>query len=185
MSKSNFIRLSGWAFMLGALALLFSFMSGSAAGFFATSILLAIGMLGLRTRYGEKAGNFGKNMLLAGVIGMVLTYVAIPIFGQVEVLYLLPYAGPAVLLGGLTISGIAALSKKPLSNFNWLPTFAGLAYPLIFFPIFFYVLMNNGEWPPESFPYTVIQIILLVQTVALLLLGAILQTDVTKETVPA
>ena len=107
-------------------------MAGSVFG----TVLLAMGMLGLRVRYSEKVGSLGGNILLFGVVGMVLAYAAVPVFRDVEVLYLLPFAGPAVLLTGLTLFGLVALRRKPLSRWNGLPFFAGIWYPAIYFPIF-------------------------------------------------
>lgn len=182
MTKSKFIKLSGWAFIVGSFAFL-TILSGSIAGSMIGSILLAIGMLGLRARYGESVGSFGRNFLLIGVVGMILAYAAVPIFREVESLYILPYAGPAVLLLGLTMFGLVTLVKKPLSHANWLPLFAGIWYPAIYFPIFVYILLNNGTWPESDLPYTPIQIMLSVQFIALCVLGAILvqQTDATEE----
>jgi hypothetical protein len=194
MSKSKFIKLSGWALIVGAFVFLLSFLSGSVPGFFAASILMAVGLLGLRARYRDSVGSLGEYALLAGVVGMVLAYAAVPIFRGVEVLhllmwdvesvYILPFAGPAVLLTGLTVFGLAALSRKPLPQANWLPFFAGLWYPIIYFPIFFYVLMNNGVWPEwDNFPYNAFTIMMLIQLIALTLLGAILLENGTEEAV--
>ncbi len=177
MSKSMFIKLSGWAFIVGSFAFM-TILSGSIAGSVIGSILIAIGMLGLRARYGESVGSFGRNFLLVGVVGMVLAYAAIPIFREVEILYLLPFAGPAVLLIGLTMFGLATLVKKPLSRANWLPLVAGIWYPAIYFPIFVTILLNNGAWPESVIPYIPIQIMVSVQFIALCILGVILQGDV-------
>jgi hypothetical protein len=181
MTKSMFIKLSGWAFIVGSFAFM-SILSGSIAGSVIGSILIAIGMLGLRARYGESVGSFGRNFLLVGVVGMVLANVAIPILGVDGFSGLLPFAGPAVLLIGLTVFGLVALGRKPLPQANWLPLIAGIWYPVIYFPIFLYILLNNGVWPESDIPYIPIQIMVSVQFIALCVLGAILvlQTDDTE-----
>lgn len=184
MSKSMFIKLSGWAFVVGSFAFL-SILGGSVAGAVVSSILIAIGMLGLRARYGENVGRLGSSMLLAGVAGMVIAYIAVPVFREVEVLYLLPFAGPAVLLTGLAVFGLVALSRKPLPHVNWLPLIAGIWYPVIYFPIFFYAIMNNGAWPENDLPWVPIQIILSLQFLTLCILGLILQSDAPEEAIPA
>ena len=125
MSKSQFIKLSGWAFIVGSFAFV-TILSGSIAGSIISSILLAVGMLGLRAFYGEIVGGIGKNILLVSVVGMVLANVAIPIVGSAEFGGLLPFAGPAVLLTGLTVFGLVALCRKPLPRANWLPLVAGI-----------------------------------------------------------
>ena len=77
MSKSQLIKLSGWAFILGSFAFITSILADSFAGSVITAILLAVGMLGLRARYGERTGSFGRNILLLGVIGPILLYIVI------------------------------------------------------------------------------------------------------------
>src|SRR5262245_37936871 len=80
MPNSNFIRLSGWAFIAGAVAFI-SILSGTDPIAVPTSlicaILLAVGLLGLRARYGGRVGAFGRNILLIGVVGMPLLYLVI------------------------------------------------------------------------------------------------------------
>jgi hypothetical protein len=180
MSKSTFVKLSGWAFIVGSFAFI-TILSGSFAGSLIGSILIAVGMLGLRARYGEIVGSFGRNILLIGVAGMVLTYVSLSVLWEVEAMYLLPFAGPAVLLAGLTLFGLVALVRKPLPHVNWLPLIAGIWYPVIFFPIFFYALTNNGAWPENDLPWVPIQSMLSLQFLALCILGVILQSDAPEE----
>lgn len=185
MSKSMFIKLSGWAFTIGSFAFM-SILGGSVVGAVISSILIAIGMLGLRARYGESVGSLGRNVLLIGVAGMVIAYIAVPVFREVEVLYLLPFAGPAVLLTGLAAFGLVALNRKPLHHVNWLPLLAGIGYPVIYFSMFIYLSMNNGVWPEDDNFFSIVQIGLMVQFVALCILGLILQDGVTdEEAVPA
>jgi hypothetical protein len=196
MSKSTFIKLSGWAFTIGSFAFI-TILGGSVAGAVLSSILIAIGMLGLRARYGESVGSLGRNILLIGVVGMALVYASVPVLQEVEVfhlrlpwdsipVYLLPFAGPAILLTGLAVFGLVALNRKPLPHVNWLPLLAGIGYPVIFFPIFFYIIMNNGAWPENDDFFSIVQIGLMVQFLALCILGLILQADVPEEiAVPA
>lgn len=184
MSKSTFIKMSGWAFIVGSFGFI-TILSGSFEGSMIGSILIAVGMLGLRARYGEIVGSFGRNVLLAGVAGMAIAYVAVPVFREVEVLYLLPFTGLAVLLTGLAVFGLVALSRKPLPHVNWLPLFAGIWYPAIFFPIFFYTVVNNGAWPENDLPWVPIQTMLSLQFLALSILGLILQSDAPEEAITA
>ena len=196
MSRSMFIKVSGWAFTIGSFAFM-SILGGSVAGAVVSSILIAIGMLGLRARYGESVGSLGRNVLLIGVAGMALVYASVPVLREVEVfqlrlpwdsipVYLLPFAGPAVLLTGLTVFGLVSLNRKPLSHVNWLPLLAGIGYPVIYFSVFIYLSMNNGVWPEDGNFFSIVQIGLMVQFVALCILGLILQDGVTEEVaVPA
>jgi len=89
MSNSNFTRLSGWAFIVGAVFFLpggvgmllwdtrYAFNWDApgmqAVGFsaFLAPVLLAIGLLGLRARYGRETGSLARWILLGGAWSVV------------------------------------------------------------------------------------------------------------------
>ena len=195
MSKSELLKFSGWAFILGG----FSFatiLSGSdpiaLAGSVISSILLAVGILGLRARYGEYMGSFGRNILLIGVIGMVLLYMVVGYlflmyFGVLpaipielpESLWILLFGGPAVLLLVLTLFGLSALQSKPIPRLNWLPVFAGIWYPVFYFFLAGYLFAHNGVYPGQY--QIAFNIIHLIQFLALCVFGASLVTDAPQE----
>jgi hypothetical protein len=198
MTRSKFIRLSGWSLMLGAVTffvfILLEFLAidvytpygsmGSYAGFgflmsvWVTPVLLGVGLLGLRTRYGDEVGSFGKNILLLGAIaGPVINIIGItfPEIGNWG--WLLPFTGNAVLLACLSIFGISALSAKPLSKWNSLPLIAGVWYPLITI----LVLTNEVTGTPQIPIGTPAFIFIPLQCVLLVLLGYILQAGVLEE----
>jgi hypothetical protein len=194
MSKSKLIKLGGWAFILGSFAFI-TILSGSNSFTFAgsviSSILLAAGMLGLRARYGENAGGFGRNILLIGVIGMVLMYMVFTLmylgiqvlsviqFQAPEALWILLYGGPAVVLLGLTLFGLAALRSKPMARLNWLPVFAGIWYPVFYFFLAGYLFTNHGKYPGQY--QTAFEMMWLLQFIALFVLGLILVADTPQE----
>jgi uncharacterized protein YhhL (DUF1145 family) len=92
----------------------------------------------------------------------------------------LVYAGPAVLLAGLTVFGMVALYKKPLPRWNVVPLIAGFWYPLfIFLPMI--TSVNFGERLVSIINY----VLLLMQGAALVALGSILQADASQETATA
>jgi hypothetical protein len=195
MSKSQLIKLSGWAFILGSfgfITILGDSESLTFAGSVISSILLAAGMLGLRARYGENAGGLGRNILLIGVIGMVLLYMVVAYmflmyFGvlpviQIQVpegLWILFFGGPAVLLLALTLFGLAALRNKPMARLNWLPVVAGIWYPVVYFFLAAYIFTNNGVYPAQY--QTAIEMMFLIQFIALCVFGFILATDMPQE----
>ncbi len=191
MSKSQFVKLSGWALILGSFAFMMSILGDSLAASLISSILLAAGMLGLRARYGENAGSFGRNILLIGVIGMVLLYMVLMSFWvlyamQIQALrnpnqnlWILLFGGPAIILLALTLFGLIALRDKPMARLNWLPVFAGIWYPVIYFFIFGYIFTNNGAYPVQY--QTAINMMMFVQSIALCALGLILVTDTSQE----
>lgn len=198
MSKSQLIRFSGWAFILGS----FSFatiLSGSdplaIPGSFISAILLAVGLSGLRARYGERAGGFGRNMLTAGVIGMILFYLALALLilavlglpgirSQAESLaqsglWLLLFGGPAVVLLGLTLFGLTALRSRPMSQLNWLPVVAGIWYPLVYLFLAAYLYTHDGGYPHKY--HNGMQMMFLMQFVVLCVFGAVVAADTTQE----
>src|SRR6266540_3576502 len=191
MSKSQFVKLSGWALILGSFAFMMSILGDSLAASLISSILLAAGMLGLRARYGENAGSFGRNILLICVIGMFLLYIVLMSFWvlyamQIQALrnpnqnlWILLFGGPAIILLALTLFGLIALRDKPMARLNWLPVFAGIWYPVIYFFIFGYIFTNNGAYPVQY--QTAINMMMFVQSIALCALGLILVTDTSQE----
>lgn len=193
MSKSQLIKLSGWAFILGSFAFIISFLADSFSGSVITSILLAVGMLGLRARYGERTGSFGRNILLLGVIGPILLYIAIASMAfmyrsgnltvaqfEAKGLWILIFGGPAISLLGLTFFGLAALGSKPMARLNWLPVFAGIWYPVFYFFLAGYLFTHNGVYPGQ---YEIaFNMMHLIQFLALCALGSILVTNAPQET---
>ncbi|MCI0560609.1 MAG: hypothetical protein MN733_19145 [Nitrososphaera sp.] len=181
MTGSKYIKLSGWAFVIGSFAFI-TILDGSIAGSVISSILLGIGMLGLRARYGESVGSFGRNILLISIAAMILAYVTTPIFRDNESWFVLQFTGSAVLLIGLSIFGLVALVRKPLPHVNWLPFFAGIGFPAMYFPTLFFAVMNNGASPAWINNYwTIIPIIMSLQFLGLCILGMILQSDAPEE----
>jgi hypothetical protein len=198
MSNSQLIRFSGWAFILGSFAFV-TILTGSDAvtfpGSVISAILLAVGLSGLRARYGEQAGDLGRNILKAGVIGMILFCLVLALLGlavlvlpgirsQVESLahaglWLLMFGGPVVVLLGLTLYGLTALRNKPMPRLNGLPFFSGIWYPAFYFFLASYLFTHNGVYPTQY--QTTFNLIFLTQFVALCVLGAILVSDTPQE----
>jgi hypothetical protein len=153
MSHSHFIRLGSWALMLAVVPMLpvsalgyldlgnllpSSMRSLFTFGYFAfilgSPVLLAVGLLGLRSRYGGSVGGFGKQALLVGVVARLLVSL-IGIVGEAvsswDRAWFAQFAGPGVMPASLALFGIPALSRKPLPRWNALPLLAGLGYPLL------------------------------------------------------
>ncbi|SRR6266540_5667032 len=199
MSKSPLIKFSRWAFILGGLGLII-ILAGSGSltfvGSVIASILLAAGMLGVRARYGEHAGSFGRNILLLGLIGPILLCIVIAFLAlmyrsgnltdaEVEAngLWILIFGGPAISLLGLTLFGLAALSSKPMARFNWLPVFAGIWYPVFYFFLAGYLFTHHGVYPGQY--QMAFNIMHLMQFLVLCVLGSNLVSDASQETATA
>jgi len=188
MSKSELIKFSGWAFIAGSFAFI-TILSNSdplaIPGSVISSILLAVGMSGLRARYGEKVGRLGRNTLLLGMIAPVLLIIAIASLALVTIaqieegFWILIFVGPAISLLGLTLFGLTALRSKSMPRLNWLPAFAGIWYPVVYFFLAGYLFTHHGKFPQEYYP--VIQIVFLIQFLALCAFGAVLVADTSQE----
>lgn len=192
MSKSQFANLSGWAFVLGSLAFMISFMADSFAASLLSSILLAVGSLGLRACYGERAGSFGRNILLLGVIEPILMYIVVAYMAlmyssgnltiaqfEARGLWILIFGGPAISLLGLTLFGLAALLRKPMPRRNGLPVVAGIWYPVVYFFQAGYIFTHHGQYPQQY--DAAIQIIFLIQFLVLYALGGALVRDTSEQ----
>lgn|GEM_PF-1122681 len=196
--KPEDIRKAGWALIWGAISLVIGVLlaiSEYRNGYveysnfallvlvFISLPLLIFGVLGLRNRYGEKVGSFGKNILLIGtILGPVITILGF-FLATIDPLWILTWAGPAVLFVCLTAFGVVALHKKPMPRWNMLPVIAGLFYPaIIVFSIITEII--PGDLTNSSISTFVIVSILLmiIQGLALLALGYILKADVPDET---
>ena len=194
MSKSELIKFSGWAFIAGSFAFA-TILSNSdplaIPGSVISAILLAAGMSGLRARYGEKVGAFGRNILRIGVIATVLFYIGLVALASMYVsgtlpeaqieegVWILLFGGPAVALLALTLFGLAALRSKPMPRLNWLPVFAGIWYPVTYVLFSFYDISHKGVFPDQYLPELVLMVV--IQFLALCLLGFILVIDAPKE----
>jgi hypothetical protein len=98
---------------------------------------------------------------------------------QAEGLWILLFAGPAVVLLALTLFGLAALRNKPMARLNWLPVVAGIWYPVVYFFLAAYIFTNNGVYPAQC--QTAIEMMFLIQFIALCVFGFILATDMPQE----
>lgn len=205
MTRSKFIRLSGWAPMLTAAIFLSFFLLayldenndlpsslqplysfGYFAVVFGSPVLLAVGLLGLRSRFGETLGAFGKQILLFGIVaGVPLSLIGI--IGETihswDWAWFAQFAGPGVLLACLALIGNPALSRHPLSRWNALPLLAGSGYALLILNALA-VTALTGE-SPTSEGIAFYTMIVSVQCVALFMLGYILKSDVPEEMVAA
>jgi hypothetical protein len=193
--KTEDIRRAGWALILGATSFVLGFFLAIAeysngdwsllallSLVFVSLPLLVFGVLGLRNRYGENVGSFGKNILLIGAILGPLTSVLGFFLMSVEPLWFVIYTGPAVLFVCLTLFGVVALHTKPLPRWNILPILAGLWYPVIILS-YLAISLTTGDWSGSRIPDIVNIILITIQGVALLALGYILKADIPEEKV--
>jgi hypothetical protein len=195
--KPEDIRMAGWALIMGAVTFAIGMLSqliggpdfwtiGTALVILLSLPLLVIGLLGVRSRYGDNVGGFGRNILLAGAILGPLTCLITFVGGVTQLVredlgWILLYVGLAVLLACLALFGIVALYKRPLPRWNVVPVIAGVWYPILIF-YWFVPLVSPGAWEGRlNIPDSVSIILLTIQSIALAALGYILRSDVPEE----
>lgn len=148
MTRSNFIRLSGWAIVAAAICLLLTFSSWPLAFFFA-NLFLTVGLLGLLDRYGQQTGPAGQIALLLACIGGA-TSIALSLrlaSGNEQVRLSMNYAMVVMYLGLFTF-GLVTLRQKPLPpRTNGLPVLAGFWWPFIVIGANVYY-QAAGQWLP-------------------------------------
>ena len=206
MTQSKFIRLSGWGMVLAAISLLltfldftqiragldrifgapttasgydlYQFLSDGVGGmpFLFVILLITLGLLGLRARYGEQAGNTAKIALGAGVLGG-----AAGVFSNI--LMTIGYENGrslmnismAVMFAGLFVFGLVALREKPMPRGNGLPALAGFWWPFIVIDAYVFPLGIRlfGPDVPLWFSITIFTLM----SFFLALLGYVLQAD--------
>jgi hypothetical protein len=195
MSKPKSIKRSGWLF-IGASFAFITILTGSdpiaIPGSVVSAILLAVGMSGLRLAYGERAGSFGRGMLLLGMSGPALWVICIVSMALIyrssnltnaeidaKGLWIVIFAGPAISLLGLTLYGLAALRSKPMPRLNWLPVFAGIWYPVTYVLFSVYDISHKGLFPDQYLPALVLMVV--IQFLTLCILGSVLINDSSRE----
>lgn len=200
--KPEDVRMAGWALMIGAAVFAIALLVGYMADAFNNDLwmlpsilipflcmpLMLVGILAMRSRYGEKVGGVAKNILLITAVLGTITSVAGIFLAGVNEAWLLVYTGPAILFTGLTLFGVAALYKKPLPRWNSLPLLAGLWYPIFFFPQSQLSILVTGKPYIETvsdLPDVLITALIMLQSGALFMLGYILKSDVPEEMVAA
>jgi len=193
VSKSIFIRLSGWLFIIGAIAFLpasiMQFDYGSRTispfmtnTFFWAPLLLVVGLLGLRARYKIGGGVLlfgaivgGLSLIIGGTMQYQPTYsVGVTYFGVWA-------AGVLVLHLCLFIFGIVMVIKKPLPRWNWIPLAAGMWIPLA---VLLGVILGESTTssPSSNIGNNVVIAIFVMMTVAQVILGFMLQANASRET---
>ncbi len=202
MSKSKFIRMSGWSLVLGAITLMvaglisirdvpeysrYSALSrpidlyleyATAILLPGTLLLLLVGMIGLYLRYRTDTNGFGKFGLIVGVLGGVISLgAAIPLStNEPEWSWTAWWVGTLLYFLGLGVFGIAAVRDKLLPRWNALPILTGFLIPILFIATF------QMDW--EATEYIFLGAFLLT-AIGLAGLGLLLKSDMYEEAAPA
>jgi hypothetical protein len=203
MSKSTFIRLSGWALVLGAVSFMVVIV-GLARDVmeynplrqsspidlylqYATWILLptamflwVVGMAGLYLRYKDEANAIVKFSLVAGMIGGVTAFL-ITLAWVLEITLNIGEDGFWIFAGGmsiyfiaLVIFGIASIRDQLLPRWNALPIAAGSW--VVILGLLSFVLSGDGSYSDPIFLG-----LSLLSMVSLGALGVLLRSDAAEE----
>jgi hypothetical protein len=196
MSKSKFIRLSGWAFVLGAITFvtveLISLRSAPAYNpnnflskpidlyleyasliLVPTSLFLfLVGMVGFYLRYGEETNSLGKFGLFASMIGGVISFGAaiLLVTTAPDWTWTAWMVGFMLYFLGLVLFGIAAVRDKLFPRWNALPILTGIWFPIVI------IGSSQAESWTGSIQYINLGVFLLT-AIGLAVLGYLLQSD--------
>lgn len=190
MNKNTLIRLSGWALVLAGIGFFSIFLGWYLSenyplmhidktfymdfayvyGLMISPFLLSIGMLGLRAHYRKNLSSPEDVILLFGAIsGPILSLISI--LGD-DSLWMFIVYGPAVSMLCLAVFGIMAIGSKPLPRWNALPILSGFFLPIL---VAAYLIFEAENYEFYTFA------VLIIQDLALVVLGILLQGDAAKE----
>lgn len=202
MSKTKYIKLSGWALIFAALAIFVGMLANSRPEYnqynfasleidryanFAAPILLVLGftllvagLFGLLVRYGEGASAFGRVSLWIGIVsGIIATIGLVALFlGLDEPAWIISMVSVSMLFLGLTLFGVDCLRKKSMQRWNLLPIIAGFGFPTLFISI---IINNLATGTDLVVSDTVLMLIFFITGISLGTLGYVLQADVPEE----
>ncbi len=206
MSKNTLIRLGGWTMVVGGAATtlgLGGFLIVAWLGFPAVrsgaleAVILttmaygplaaAIGLFGLRARFGDEVGKLGSNALLLGAIGGTVLIV-------VGIIREMPASsdggfgfygnGMLVTFAALALYGVLALQRKPQPRWNGLAVLAGVSFLfLLGAPVIGAALVAGPSSEVVPTIQFLAQVLLaVVLGVALGMLGYLVQSDLQEKT---
>jgi hypothetical protein len=176
MTKEKFIKLSGWALMLGGVAVMLGWLAGTRPEYnrfnaaslqidrYANAVefpliimgllLLSVGFIGLLARYGRSASSFGRACLWLGAFtGLVSTVGAVGLgITDSGPWWSMFFLGMVFQYLGLALFGISNLRQPALPRWNGLPLLAGIWVPL-FAIVSLIIEQVRGGWVemPELF----------------------------------
>jgi hypothetical protein len=156
MSKQKFVKLSGWALVLGGPAIALGGLAASRPEYdrfnaLSTPIdryinaldqplllmgllLLSAGFTGLLVRYGKDSGAFGRFTLGLAAISGVISAISIisPAINDNEYWWFMFVLSLTVLFLCATLFGLVCLQRKVMPRWNWLPLVGVVWLPLLY-----------------------------------------------------
>jgi uncharacterized membrane protein HdeD (DUF308 family) len=204
MTRSTWIKLSGWLMAGGGLLLLFAWFASSrpqynpynfaawpvdrflnqavSPSMIAGALFVFLGLTGLLTRYSHQAGKLGIAGLwisLGGALGMLVGIIGLTTNDTGQWWQIL-MSGVTAMYLGMALFGVACLKRKVLPRWNVLPLLAGLPWLLAILVEVFAEITRR----PFDLPESAIAPIFLVSFTSLALIGYRLQADTTSANPP-
>jgi hypothetical protein len=198
MTREKFIKLSGWALLLGSIATVIGWLADSRpeynqynfaslpidryANMAATpllvigALLISLGMLGLLVRYGSQAGGFGRLTLVLGILGGLVSAVGMAglSVNDSNPWWSMFFFGMTFQYLMLVLFGIVCLRRQILPRWNSLPLLAGLWIPG-YVLVSGYLELFTGAWVDT--PIAVFFTLWLITLVGFAGLGYLLLSD--------
>ena len=198
MTREKFIKLSGWALLVGSISILIGWLAESRpeySQFNAASLpidryanlaavplvimgvlLVSLGMLGLQARYGGEAGGFGRFALVFGALcGLVsaIGMVGLAIYDS-DPWWSLFFLGWVAQYLMLALFGIVCLRRQVLPRWRGLPLLAGIWLPAFMLLSLIYESATGSwvEWPDAVFIF-----LFAIGAIGFAGLGYLLQAD--------
>jgi len=140
--------------------------------------VLAIGMFGLWARYGEIVGKLGKVFILISPVGILISQYGLTQASIYDQDVVVSSAGVLMLMTCLALFGALALITKPLPRWNGLPIIAGVGFPAFFLYSAIAGTMNESSFLSQ---FAILVLIVTIQFIALVMLGYMLQANVTDD----
>lgn len=199
LTRERFIRLSGWGLMAGGILFAIGLIVGSfdsewsdpiggvdafyeftqLVGIGLGQILFVIGLLGLRAGYASRSGRLGAVLLLAALIGGLVSLGGMLAINSADAGWYLWMFGLLTMSMALTGYGVVAIRRRVFSRWNFAPLLAGVMLPALFGITIAIESSggNLGDW--------VLPIGVATTSVGLILLGFRMQADAITVEVPA
>ncbi len=152
MDREKFVKWSGWALMAGAILFSAGLILGNfdsdwndpiggvdafyeisqIAGMGLGQLLFVVGLLGLRSGYANRSGGLGAFLLIAAIVGGVISLGGMTIMNTSEAGWTAWVAGLLTMTLALASFGIVTMRRQVFSSWNFAPLLAGIFLPLIF-----------------------------------------------------
>lgn len=202
MTKQLFLRLSGWALMLGgvliclaALASMFEdsryyytnpelrgLFSALGFGLVLGPLFISVGMFGLLARFGQEVGISGQAALLLGAIAGIVAYplaeLLTALLPEEGVWPLTFFSLNGLLFLGMGLFGLIALRRQAMPRWNGLPVLAGFSLPAL---VVTEVIWGWSEVVTSQGAGSIIVVVLVVSAVPTVFLGYLLQGEYREE----